>query len=461
MWSPISQPVRVGHPDRRTAGQPCALVDWGKHVTHRELELLAIGAGPSNLALAVAIEELAPDDLARGTLVVERAENVCWQRGMLLPTAQSQVSFLKDLVTLRNPRSRFSFLNYLHEVGRLNDFVNMGSVRAYRLETSDYLQWVAGSLTRVRLECSRQCAAVEPVRADDGTLTGWLTRFADGSTVASRYLVLGVGRDPYVPPALRCLPARRLIHSTQYLRRIAELPKDRPYRVVVVGGAQSAAEMFDAVQHDLPGCRRTMVMRSIALKSYEESRFVNELFYPSFVDEFYHASPQAREQILREMHTSNYSGLSESTLDSIYRQVYLDRMTGKDQLRILTMVDVTAAREEAGEAVLELTDRRSGEVEELRCDVVLLGTGFQRRMPALVRDLADALGLAGVRADRGYRLRVDGPATGACYLQGVNEATHGMADSLLSVLAPRAAEIVHDVLSVRRAAPVPAQSTVE
>ena len=36
----------------------------GCQMNHREVELLAIGAGPSNLALAVALEELAPDDLA-------------------------------------------------------------------------------------------------------------------------------------------------------------------------------------------------------------------------------------------------------------------------------------------------------------------------------------------------------------------------------------------------------------
>jgi L-ornithine N5-oxygenase len=36
-----------------------------------------------------------------------------------------------------------------------------------------------------------------------------------------------------------------------------------------------------------------------------------------------------------------------------------------------------------------------------------------------------------------------------CYLQGTNEATHGMADSLISVLAVRAGEIVNDLLTHR------------
>ena len=44
--------------------------------------------------------------------------------GMLLDDATMQVSFLKDLVTMRNPTSDFSFLSYLHERGRLVDFIN-------------------------------------------------------------------------------------------------------------------------------------------------------------------------------------------------------------------------------------------------------------------------------------------------------------------------------------------------
>ena len=94
---------------------------------------------------------------------------------MLLPWTQSQVSFLKDLVTLRNPRSEFSFLNYLRSVGRLDDFVNMGSFTPYRVEVSGYLRWVSESLRKVRLELGCESTSIEPVRNSAGTLTGWLT----------------------------------------------------------------------------------------------------------------------------------------------------------------------------------------------------------------------------------------------------------------------------------------------
>ena len=40
-------------------------------MANRDVELLAVGAGPSNLALAVALEELAPG-LARDSLIIDR-----------------------------------------------------------------------------------------------------------------------------------------------------------------------------------------------------------------------------------------------------------------------------------------------------------------------------------------------------------------------------------------------------
>jgi L-ornithine N5-oxygenase len=118
---------------------------------------------------------------------------------------------------------------------------------------------------------------------------------------------------------------------------------------------------------------------------------------------------------------------------------------------MITMHDLTAARDEGDELVLELTDWRSGTVQELRTDLVLLGTGFAPEMPRMVQHIADAVGLDEVAVTRDYRLVLDRPSTAACYLQGVNEATHGIADSLLSVLAPRANDILQDLLTHRAA----------
>ncbi len=412
-----------------------------------DVELLAVGAGPSNLALAVALEELAPD-LARDSVLLERDERVTWQRGMLIPGAMSQVSFIKDLVTLRNPRSRFSFLNYLHDIGRLEQFVNMGSLLPYRAELADYLRWTAESLSLVDLRLGRECVEATPIRTD-GTLTGFQVRTADGDTYRCRYLVIGAGRDARIPEPLLSVAPERLIHSTQYTQRIAELKRDEPYRVVVVGSGQSAAEMFIAVQADLPECSPTMVYRATGPANGETSKFINELYFAGYVDTFHASRPEARRQMLLEMHRTNYSGLSVGTMDTLYRQVYLDRLTGRGRLRLIPMHDVSGAREDGDEVVIELTDWRNGAVQEVRADLVLLGTGYTPQMPAMVRALSAALGQDEVEVTRHYRMVIDGPAEAGCYLQGVNEATHGIGDSLLSLLAARADDVLQDILAHR------------
>ncbi|MDH6140065.1 L-ornithine N5-oxygenase [Kitasatospora sp. GP30] len=413
----------------------------------QEVELLAIGAGPANLALAVALEELAPSDVARKTLLAEQHDSVVWQRGILLPWTQSQVSFLKDLVTLRNPRSKFSFINYLHTVGQLDEFINLGTFTPYRQEISGYLQWVADSLSEVRVAYGMRCEGITPRRGAGGKVTGWLAAFSDGTEVAARDLVIGAGRDARIPAEFAGLPAERVIHSTEYSARIADLDPAGKHRIMVIGGAQSAAELLWAAHQGFPAAETTLVMRSIGLKNYESSKFTNEIYYTSFIDEFHSASPDAREQLLREMHLSNYAGLAPAMLETLYRQRYLERLAGAERLKIVTMTEITATRMEGEEIVLTMRDRKTGAISESRCDLVLLGTGFNGAMPKLVEELAGELGLDEITVDRNYRLAVPNSADGAsCYLQGVNEATHGISDSLLSVLAGRSGEIVSDLL---------------
>jgi L-ornithine N5-oxygenase len=417
-------------------------------MTDREVELLAIGAGPSNLALAVALEELAPD-LAANSLIIERAAAVEWQPGLLLPWVKSQASFIKDLVTLRNPSSEFSFLNYLFTIGRLDDFINMGSFTPYRQEISEYFKWVANRLPSVGLRLRCGCHSIEPLRDSGGELAGWRTLLDDGTTVTSRYLVIGVGRDPYVPPVFAGLPSRHVVHSTRYRPRVAGLDKEFPYRVAVIGSAQSAAEMFAALQKDLPHSQIAWVMRSIGVGGYEKTKFTNELYYPAFVDDFFQARHEGREQLLRELHRTNYSGIEPWFVDDLYEDHYIDRLTNGDRKKIIAMTDIAAATATADGVTLELSNRRTGEVTELRRDLVFLGTGFAREMPALIRGLGGAIGLDQIQVNRQYRLIVDEPSTAACYLQGVNDATHGIGDFLLSVVACRAGDIVNDILAHR------------
>lgn len=429
-------------------------------MTVHDVDILMIGAGPSNLALAVALEECGSPGTAAGAMILEQHDDVKWQRNLLLPWARSQVSYVKDLVTLRNPRSRFSFLNFLHERGELDEFVNLGTFNPFRWQLSTYQQWVADNLDHVQVRYGVSAERILPVHSEDTTVFGFAVSLSNGDTVICRDLVFGGGRDAFVPEVFRGLPPERVVHSTEYGSRVGVTTglarPGRPLRPVVVGGAQSAAEMFMALHQDAPGSSPTMLLRSIGLKDYQTSKFVNELFFPSFVDEFYAMSEQARAKVLGEMQLTNYAGLAPPFLDELYTMIYRQRMLGQPVSAVRALTEVIDARVEPApggreEVVLDVHDLRSDGIEQVRCDALFLGTGFDPRMPAMVRQLADAIELPELTVNRNYRADLGTGAKGALYLQGVNEATHGISDSLISVLAQRSADIAGDILE-RRAA---------
>ncbi|WP_235490655.1 SidA/IucD/PvdA family monooxygenase, partial [Frankia sp. AvcI1] len=80
-------------------------------------DVVGIGFGPSNLSLAVALDEFRVNGMGNvfSNIFFERRSSFAWHPSMLLPSATMQISFLKDLVTFRNPTSSFSFVAYLHE----------------------------------------------------------------------------------------------------------------------------------------------------------------------------------------------------------------------------------------------------------------------------------------------------------------------------------------------------------
>ena len=135
----------------------------------------------------------------------------------MLPGAEIQVPFLADLVTLADPASPYTFLNYLHAQGRLFRFYFHEHLHVLRAEYEAYCRWVAARLSSCRF--SHRVDAIRPV---DG---GWAV-WARGVEHRARQVVLGVGCVPWVPDC-----ARGLAHSADYLaparRRAAGAVGDR------------------------------------------------------------------------------------------------------------------------------------------------------------------------------------------------------------------------------------------
>jgi L-ornithine N5-oxygenase len=123
-------------------------------------DMIGVGFGPSNLALAIALEELAESrGHALDALFIDKQQDYRWHGETLATQSELQISFLKDLVSLRNPTSPYSFVNYLHQKQRLADFINLGTFYPCRLEYNDYLRWAAEHFATQAVYGRKCCAS--------------------------------------------------------------------------------------------------------------------------------------------------------------------------------------------------------------------------------------------------------------------------------------------------------------
>jgi L-ornithine N5-oxygenase len=420
-------------------------------------DVVGVGFGPSNLALAIALAEhnLDTPGPALTARFVERQPRFGWHRGMLIEDATMQVSFLKDLVTLRNPESPFSFLAYLHGRDRLVDFINYGSVFPTRLEFHDYLEWAAEQFAH-QVDYGEEVAAVRPVRAADGSVEH-LEVVTGGRTYLARNVVLATGLTPHLPDDVAV--GERVWHSRDLLTRIPMLDGTAPERVGVVGAGQSAAEVVDYLHRRFPTAEVCAIFARYGYSPADDSSFANRIFDPAAVDHFYTAPDHVKSQMLGYHANTNYSVVDPELIDELYRRHYRERVAGKERLRFLNVTRIADVVETDDRVELAVESLIDGAREVLTSDLVVFATGYRPGDPSsLLGDLAaachrDAAGRLGVRRD--YRVATDPEVTAGIYLQGPTEHTHGISSTLLSNVAVRSGEIVASIATrVPAAVPV-------
>jgi len=422
-------------------------------------DVIGVGFGPSNLALAIALAET---PAARGlrSRFLERQPHFRWHGGMLLPGSDMQISFLKDLVTLRNPTSPLTFVNYLHSQGRLHDFIDLGTFHPSRIEFNDYLRWVADHFAD-RCDYGETVVAVEPGLGADGAVeTLWVVaRDAAGREIRrqTRDLALAVGGAPHLPAAfaaLACDP--RLCHSSRYLDHVdrcgpgGPLDLSRPgARVAVIGGGQSAAEISHDLHARFPHLQVDLVFRGHALKPSDATPFVNAIFHPDRTDFVYAQPSERRAAIVRSYRNTNYAVIDADLLKALHVIAYREKVSGPQRLQLRPRSEILSACGDADGIRLRTLDRYAETEAERRYDGIVLATGYERDPnPAILEPLAayrDGSELA-----RDYRVPTRPGFTPRIYVQGYSETSHGLSDTLLSVLPVRAQEIVDSLLDQDR-----------
>ncbi|GKQ38145.1 lysine N(6)-hydroxylase/L-ornithine N(5)-oxygenase family protein [Streptomyces sp. A012304] len=418
-------------------------------------DLVGIGIGPSNLSLAALTHPLTQLD----AVFYEQRPTFHWHPGLLIDGARVQVPFLADLVTLADPTSPWTFLNYLRTHDRLYPFYIAERFHIHRAEYDAYGRWVADNLPglhfrhqvdAVRWNHERHLFEVDYTHLDpDGEAE------ALGRTY-TRNIALGIGTEPHIPDPLRPLveaPGVPVIHAGDYLdHRTTLLAADH---VTVVGSGQSGAEIFlDLLRHRPVGHERLhWIGRTEAFAPMEYSKLGLEHFTPDYTRYFHALSEPTRDHLLTTQ-WQLHKAIDTDTLAAIHDELYRRTLHGGWPDTTLTPgVHVrTAGRIATTKIELHLEHLQQDTRTRLTTDAVVLATGYRERPlnrllagldPYLRRDKADR-----PRIDEHFRLVLDPTitATGsALYVQNAERHTHGVGAPDLGLTAWRSATIVNTV----------------
>ncbi|MGQ4430883.1 lysine N(6)-hydroxylase/L-ornithine N(5)-oxygenase family protein [Streptomyces sp. SAS_260] len=425
---------------------------------HEIYDVVGVGFGPSNLSLAIALEEYGASGPEHeiSALFLERQPSFGWHRNMLLPTTTMQISFLKDLVTFRNPTSSFSFIAYLHASGRLAQFVNNQDFFPTRQEFHQYLEWAQARVAD-RIAYGSDVTSIRLPRAPVPELSDRLRlEVADadgrpGRVVEARNVVISTGLVPSMPEGTE--RDERVWHSSEFLEKYRRMNPGELRRVAVAGAGQSAAEITRFLYDELPHAEVYSVIPSYGYSVADDTPFANQIFDLGAVDDYYFGTDQTLDAFWRYHRNTNYSVVDDDVIRDLYRRSYDDDVRGVRRLQFLNLTRITGVKRVGAETRVSLQGGPDAEVRELDFDALVCATGYEAMEPTgLLGDL-DRLCLrdeAGrYRVERDYRI-VTAPETRCgIYLQGGTEHTHGLTSSLLSNIAVRSGEIVDSIVARR------------
>ncbi|MEU2269740.1 SidA/IucD/PvdA family monooxygenase [Streptomyces olindensis] len=415
-------------------------------------DLVGIGIGPANLSLAALAHPLGDLD----TAFYDQRPAFAWHPGLLIEGATIQVPFLADLVTLADPTSPWTFLNWLRSRERLFPFYFAERFHIQRAEYDAYCRWVSENLPG--LHFGHQVDAVRWNPERDLFEVDFTQLDTDGEAEAlgrtyTRNVVLGIGTEPYVPEPLKPLVEALgvpVLHAADYLdHRAALLAAEH---VTVVGLGQSGAEIFLDLLRNRPAGREKLhwLGRTEAFAPMEYSKLGLEHFTPDHT-RYFHALPESARDRLVTGQWQLHKGIDAGTIAALHDELYRRTLHGGWPDAVLTPgVRVrTAGRVATTKVELHLEHATQDSRSRLTTDAVVLATGYRERPldrvlagldPYMRRD-----GQERPRVDEDYRLVLDPSVTGTVYVQNAETHTHGIGAPDLGLAAWRGAIILNSL----------------
>jgi lysine N6-hydroxylase len=410
------------------------------------LDFIAIGLGPFNLSLACLAEPIR--DL-RG-LFLERSEDFDWHPGMLIDDTTLQNPFLADLVSLADPKSKFSFLNYCKQEGKLYAYYIRERFYLSRAEYNRYCKWAIRQLSSIAFGSHVERVEYVESAGERGhyVVSGRHVRTGKPFTHRAARLVVGVGSVPQLPAC--CDEAREhCIHSAHYVARKRELQQKRS--IAVIGSGQSAAEIFHDLlkESDEHGYALTWITRSPRFFQMENTKLTLEMISPDYIDYFYNLPDGVRESIIARQ-DSLYKGVNASLINQIYDLLDDRRSRGCNSARLITNSELTGCHYDHSDDRFHLrfVQRDEGVQYTHATDGAIFATGYGQNVPGFIDGIRERIrwdDKGRYLPSRNYAIDVNGRDI---FVQNAGLHSHGLTNPDLGMSCYRNSCILRELTGV-------------
>lgn len=397
---------------------------------------VGIGAGPANLSLAALFESSTSNERIA---LFDRQPGPSWHNRLLHSGVRMQTSWLKDLVSLIDPRHELTFLNYLVTTGRLFALLNSQFDVIPRLEYVRYLAWASARLQNVRYGVD-----VDRISFDDD---GFLISSGDQPMARSEHLVIGIGSAPYIPESMSGLPPERAFIADELAERLDELSTDRTAPIAVVGGGQTGLEAtLRLLNHGFTDIH--WFGRRLWFDTIDDSPCANDVYRPAHAEALQRLSPPTRRRVIAGLNPTG-DALTPGAMRALYQANYDALLAlGKFPVTLCPGRDVRSATLEGGDGDIVLSCQTPEQTEEHRVRYLLIATGRANAQVPFDDDLRERVEVTDegeLVVELDFSVRWKGMNGHRIYALNRARTNHGLTDTNLTLLPVRSAIVLNSL----------------
>ncbi|MEF2292371.1 SidA/IucD/PvdA family monooxygenase [Virgibacillus dokdonensis] len=423
-------------------------------------DVVGVGFGPAGIALETAIRDM--EDINNKSVYrrvfLEKNNDSAWMPEMLLPGTDIQHHFLRDFATPRNPRSQYTFANYLYEKGRLFSFGLLG--RPSRTEWSDYVQWVSKQIDD-KAHYNEEVKSVRPIVVNDdieGLEVHTVNNVSKEHNVFhTTNLILNSGRKPYIPSQFKDKVSDKVFHASKFRSSVQSINKDDNPTFTVIGSGQNSVEITLYLANKFPNSKINSIVRHTGFRLYELGHFTNEVFFPEFTNYFYSLNQNERDKLFEQIKHTNYSAVDDDVSEALYWKMYEDKIRGTEQIELHRCKEIVDVANTQKDYLLNIKDIYNKQEASINTDYIILCTGFfEEGFPEVLQPMKKYFNYNknnSLKVSENYKVDTKSNVKANIYLNGLTEKTHGIGDAasftMMATKAQRILDSMNNITSMK------------